>query len=765
MDQSPIWKVPYRRNPFFTGNEEKLSQLQQALQQTNAAALSQPQGISGLGGIGKTQMALEYAYRHQRDYQAVLWVGADSASTLTSEFVSIAHALGLPERGEQDQQAIVKAVMHWLLHNSNWLLIFDNIDNLAVAEPFLPKAGQGHIVLTTRAWALGGVAQRIELQKMEPEIGAKLLLRRAHLLPVSAPLTIMSADTRKAACEISQMLGGLPLALDQAGAYIKETPCALEVYIELYKTRRQQLLQARGSLEKDYPASVATTWSLSFERVSQVDKSACDLLDFCSFLHPDAIPEEIITAGVAYLTPQLQEIVHDELRFHAAMATLLSYSLIHRNADNRMLNIHRLVQAVLKDAMNDEKRQEWTDRTVRAVDEAFPLSIEFKTWPQCDRCLPHAQICVEYIEQEAMVSPEAVHLLNQTGYYLHKRGRYREVEPLFERLLTMLYQPDSMDHHTAVCLNNLALLYYEQGKYAKAEQLLQQALIMEKHASGQEHLAVANVLNSLAGLYYTQGQFAAAEPLYLQALSILEQQLGPQHPNTVQSIHNLAALYRTQGKYSQAEPLLKQALEISEQVLESKHPDKASRLLNLAEFYYEQKKYDEAEILYRQALEICEYSLGDQHPTTALCLGSLAKCCNVQRKYDEAESLYQRALALQEKQLGEEHPHRALTLHNLAVLYKERGRLAEAEQLYLQALAVFKRTLEPQHPFLVTNMYNLALLYKKLDRLAEAELLYQQVLAIYEQQLEPEHALLQQVRDSYAQLLRRKRQNGGKQKI
>lgn len=725
--QPLIWKVPYRRNPFFTSNEEILSQLQQALQQENAAALSQPQGISGLGGIGKTQIALEYAYRHQCDYRVILWVGADSASTLTSEFVSIARVLGLPESNEQDQRVIIQAVMHWLQKHAGWLLILDNVDKLAVVEPFLPKAGRGHLLLTTRAWALGGIARRVELQKMEPEMGATLLLRRAYHLPVPASLDIISADNRKRASEISQMLDGLPLALDQAGAYIKGTSCTLEEYIELYQTRHQGLLQVRGSFEEDYPASVATTWSISLEKVSQADPSASDLLDFCSFLYPDAIPEEIIIAGAEHLPPQLQASVNDELQFNASIAALLAYSLIHRRADDRMLNMHRLVQVVLKDAMNKEERQEWTDRTIRAVDEAFPL-IEFKTWSQCERCLPHAQVCVGLIEQGEMTSPEAVHLLNQTGYYLYKRGRYREVEPLFERLLTILDQSDSMDHNTAVGLNNLALLYYAQGKYEKAEQLLQRALIIEEKASGREHPAVANVLNSLAGLYYTQGRFAEAEPLYQQALTILEQKLGSQHPDTLQSMHNLAALYRTQGKHIQAEPLLQQTLMIREKVLGPRHPDTATSLLNLAEFYYEQGRFDEAEPMYQQALEICEQELGPQHPDTSVSLGSLAKLYDAQHKYDEAEFLYQQALTIEERQLGAEHRGRALILHNLAVHYQEQGRFAEAEPLYQQALAIRKQTLGSQHPDIATNLYNLAIIYKKQGRFAEAESMYQQAL-------------------------------------
>src|SRR5436190_16196401 len=177
-----IWNIPYQRNPFFTGREELLNRLHNSLYADNTATLSHPHGISGLGGIGKTQTALEYAYRYGTDYSAVFWVRADSIIALTSSMVELARILELPERDAQDPEVIIEAVLRWLRLHPGWLLIYDNIDNLSIAEPFLPKAGAGHLLFTTRAHALGGFAERLDIQKMEPEIGALLLLRRASLL-------------------------------------------------------------------------------------------------------------------------------------------------------------------------------------------------------------------------------------------------------------------------------------------------------------------------------------------------------------------------------------------------------------------------------------------------------------------------------------------------------------------------------------------------------------------------------------------------------
>ncbi len=735
----PIWNIPYRRNPFFTGHEDTLRSLYQAIQTESAAALTQPQGISGLGGIGKTQTAIEYAYRYRANYKAILWARSDSEGTLTSEFVAIAQLLGLSESDEQDQRIIIEAVMRWLRTNSHWLLIFDNIEDLADAEPFIPRSGQGHILLTTRAQALGGIAQRIDIEKMEAQTGALLLLRRARIIPLQASLNTASSVDRSIAMETSQLLDGLPLALDQAGAYIGETPCALPEYLMRYRARSVELFRERGSVNADYPESVATTWSLSFEKVAQANPAAAELPHLCACLYPDAIPEEIITAGSPDLGPALQSAAADTLLLDNALRELRRFSLLYREADDQTVTIHRLVQAVLQDWMDGDTAHLWAERAVRAVYEAFP-AIEVATWSRCQRLISHAQVCAKLIDQWKMIFPEAAFLLNQAGYYLGERARYREAEALHEQaqaIWELAAGPE--DLYTAMSLNHLGVLYTKQGKYEQAEPLLHRALAIRRQALGAEHSDTATILGNLATIYDAQGQYEQAESLLQQVLVIRRQARGPEHLETANSINNLAFLYARQGKYEQAEPLYQDALDICEKILGAKHPDTAICLNNLAALYEKQGRFDQAESLLQRALAICEQVLGPEHPDTARQFSNLAEIHERQGAYEQAETLYRRALAIYEQLFGSEHASALVVSSNLAALYYTQGEYGQAEQLLQGTLAGIERVLGQEHPDTATFVSNLALLYYVQEKYEQAEPLLQRALAIREQALGLEH--------------------------
>jgi tetratricopeptide (TPR) repeat protein len=612
-----IWNIPYPHNWMFTGCEEVLTRLATLLQAGQPTALSQPQAISGLGGIGKTQIVVEYAYRHAQHYQAVLWTRADTSEALISGYNAIAGLLNLPEKGEQDQMITVQAVLRWLTTHTEWLLILDNADDLAIVHEFLPSVFGGHILLTTRAQAMGRLAKRIEVDIMEQNVGALFLLRRASLIDLDAPLEHATAADIAIAGEISKELGGLPLALDQAGAYLEETGCSLSQYLQFYRTRRAVLLQRRGRLMTDHPEPVATTWSLSFEQVEQQSPAAADLLRLCAFLHPDAIPEEIITNGAAYLGPHLSPVAEDPLVLDEAMTALGAYSLIRRDVRDSMLSIHQLVQAVLRDSMNETVQDDWTQRVVRAVYAAFPV-VDFTTWSQCERCLPHALVCAELIEQRNLTLSEAASLLSTAGEYLHARARYSEAEPLLERVLAICEQQLGAKHPGTVgSLNNLAALYYSQGKYKQAEPLYERALTICEQQLGAEHPDIASSLNGIAAIYYSQRKFEQAEPFVQRALAIQEQQLGVEHPDTANSLNNLAELYQEQGKYEQAEPLLQRALQIDEKAFGPEHPCVATDLNNLALLYDYQGKYELAETVYQRALSISKSVLGLHHPQTS----------------------------------------------------------------------------------------------------------------------------------------------------
>jgi tetratricopeptide (TPR) repeat protein len=647
------WNLPYPRNPYFTGREDALKRLHDTLTSSKTAAITQPQAISGLGGIGKTQTAVEYAYRYQSDYKAILWAKADTRETLVSDLVTLAGLLNLPEKDAQDQSLAVAAVKGWLQTHRDWLLILDNADDLAMVREFIPPAVKGHLLLTTRAEATGRLAQRVEVEKMEPEEGALFLLRRAGIIAQDDPIDKASAQDCAKAKEISQVLDGLPLALDQAGAYIEETACGLAGYLNLYRTRRAQLLKRRGGLVADHPEPVATTWSLSFEKVEKANPAAADLLRLCAFLHPDAIPEEIIIEGADDLGPTLQPVASDPFELDAAIEELRKYSLLRRDPDAKTLSIHRLVQEVLKDGMDQDTQRQWAEGTVHAVNSAFPDG-EYETWERCKRCLPHVQACAELIKQWDMEFTQAARLLNDAGAYLWRRAQYTEAESLYQRAFAITEKAMGPEHpYLAIRLNNLALLYRDQGKYAEAEPLYQRAIEIGEKTLGAEHPFVAIYINNLANLYRDQGKYAEAEPLYQRALAISEKALGPEHPAVAIRLNNLANLYSDQGKYAEAEPLYQRAIAIGEKTLGPEHPDLAVWFNNLALLYKEQGKYAEAEPLYQRAIAIGEKTLGSGHPQLATYLENYAYLLRATNREAEAEQMKARAKAIREKHAQE----------------------------------------------------------------------------------------------------------------
>ncbi len=727
-----IWNIPYPRNPFFLGRESELLRIRQNLQTSQTMALSQPQAISGLGGIGKTQLALEYAYRYHQEYMAVLWARAESTDTMISSYVTLATLLRLPEREAKEQSVIVQAVKIWLQAHRDWLLILDNADNLALLADFLPPALAGHLLLTTRAAATGRLAHRVEIEVLLPEQGALFLLRRAALLAPDADISQASHQDQELAKQISDELGGLPLALDQAGAYLEETGCSLSDYWHLYQQHRGALLLKRG-LAVDHPEPIATTWSLSFEQAREKNPAAADLLCVCAYLAPDIIPEEILTAGASSLGLILAPVADDPFRLNQALEALRAYSLLRRNPTEKTLSIHRLVQAVLQGTLEEEERCIWRERAMLAVNAAFPHG-KHETWSQCERMLSQALFVIQSIGQDQLRREEAGRLLYETASYLQDRARYEEAEPLYRQALSIFEQQLGPAHpDVASSLDGLALLYKDQGKYAEAEPLHQRALRIREQQLGSEHLDVAYSLNNLADLYTEQKKNVEAEPLYRRALSILEQQLGSEHPDVAAPLNNLANLYKQQEKYAEAEVLYQRSLRIREQQLGSEHSDVFFSLNGLANLYSAQGKYAQAEPLYRRALSILEQQLGSEHPDVAFPLNGLADLYYRQSNYVEAELLFQRALRIREQQLGSEHPQVAPLLTGLSDLYYQLGKYAEAELLCQRALHVQEQSLGPKHPDVVHSLMRLTILYHRQGKYADVELLRQRALRMLEQ--------------------------------
>ncbi len=534
------------------------------------AALTQSYAIKGLGGVGKTQIAVEYAYRshEQGRYTHTIWINAASEEAILTSFATLADLLpGVASSSETDQRKLVAALIRWLEQcEQPWLLIVDNADDLSFVPAYLPSRGNGHILFTTRAGAVGSLASSFEVDSMGLMEGTHLLLRRAQR---EASATDDEIDE---ATNIAVALAQFPLALDQAGAYIEETGCSLHDYLQLYQQHRYALLARRGKQARHYPESVATTWSLSFQRVEQTNPAAAELLRLCAFLAPDHIPQELLTEGAAHWPPMLQQAVADPLAFNQVLATLRAFSLVKRLGEDQQLSVHRLVQVVQLEHLSIEEQCQWAERIVRAVNTIFPRDPrhDVASWPQCLRYLEQVQACDSLIQQHQLLLSEAADVLDRTGVYLSACALYTLAEPLYQRALHIREQQLGSEHpDVATSLNYLANLYREQGKHAEAEVLYQQALRIREQSLGPEHLDVTTSLNGLAFLFTVQGKYEQAEPLYQRALRICEQQLGPEHPFVAQLLNNLAENYRGQGKYEQAEPLYQRALAIREQILES----------------------------------------------------------------------------------------------------------------------------------------------------------------------------------------------------
>jgi tetratricopeptide (TPR) repeat protein len=658
--QSPVWHVPHSRNPFFTGRSHVLNDLRRELTSRGKAALS------GMGGIGKTQTAVEYAYRHRGEHGAVLWAKADSEDTLKTDFAGIAAKLELSEKEGSDRDKIVAAVSRWLDTNAGWLLILDNADDLSLVSDVLRHEWGGHVLLTTRAHATGGISS-VEIKVMEPEEGALFLLRRAKLVAIDEPLGVAEESDQGLAEEITRQVGGLPLALDQAGAFIEEVRSSLGEYLSLYRTEGAQLRAARGGVISDHDP-VTITFSLAFRQVEGVSAAAADMLRACAFLAPDSIPEEIFSDGAAMLGEHLALMAGGGISLVKAISEAGRFSLIRRNTKSGTIEVHRLVQQVLKDEMDTETRRLWAARVIQGIYAALP-EVEHGNWPLLEKLLPHAQEGSRLIDEYGFKFREAAQMLSDVGAYCNDRAQYAEAESLLVRALSIYEEVLGPDHpDVAVCLNNLASTYNRQGRYAEAEPIYVRALNISEKALDPNHRDIAARLNNLATLYSRQNRDTEAEPLLIRALSIYEEALGPDHSEVALCRNNLAYVYVQQGRDAEAEPLLVQALSIREKAFGPDHPDVALCLNNLAYIYWNRAQHAEAESLLVRALSIREKALGPDHPDVAVGLNNVAYIYSKQSRYAEAEPLQARALSILMKTLGPEHPSTSSAQENYAAL-------------------------------------------------------------------------------------------------
>ena len=649
----PIFSVPYARNPNFTGRASLLKAVREALEGGEAAALTQ--AIVGLGGVGKTQLALEYAYRHRQDYKVVWWVRSEGPE-LAGDYGRLAVRLGLLKEEEAKQPELVAEAQRWLQQNSGWLLILDNAENPQAIYEYLPRGGDGHVIITSRSQAFGGVARAVEVPEFpRPESIAFLKKRTGQ---------------EEGADALAEEVGDLPLALEQAAAYVEATGCTLGDYVGLFRTSRETLWKNEKP-PLGYTKTVGTTWAVAMKTLQEKEPAAAKLLNLLAFLAPDDIPRDLFAKGAEHLPDSLAEVVKDQLALNRAIAALRHYSLI--TADDDSLSLHRLVQHVTRDRLSDDERGKWAAAAVRLLNAAFPFKDDDPaTWPGSGSLLPHVLAAAEHAA-DAEVELDAVgRLLNQAGLYLEVRAEFAAAKMAFRRALTIAektYAPD--DRRVAIRVNNLGAVLHDMGDLAGAREHYERALAIDEKAYGPDHPTVAIRVNNLGRVLQAMGDLEGAREHLERTLAIDEEHYGCEHPNVAVGLRNLGAVLREQGKLGRAQHCLDQGLAIDEKAYGPDHPEVARTLNNLGLVMRDRCNFTLARDYCNRALAIYKKAFGPEHPYVADASYNLGMVFQDLGDVEGAREHFERALRIRIQVLGEDHPHTKLVRANLEALGKK----------------------------------------------------------------------------------------------
>ena len=757
------WMVPFHKNLRFVGREAEITKIEELMTSPPSKV-----AICGLGGVGKTQMALETAYRmRERDFNSIFWVPCTSHESVEQAYMSIAQKLGI--HGVKATEAKSKVKVHLSQKEAGkWLLIFDNADSLDMwsrsnvvgstpLTDYLPQHEQGHILFTTRnrkVAVLLASANVIHVSEPDPQAAVQILEKSL------IDKTLLNDGGEAVAIELLEQLAFLPLAITQAAAYINENSINVSDYIELLQDQESEVIEL---LSEDFGDDwryneiqnpVATTWLISFQQVQQLNQLAADYLLFMACINPRDIPKSTDAVGL-----------------------LKAFSFI--NEQGGRLSLHRLVHLSTRNWLRTQSRfRQQLSTTALRFDEVFPTHTctNRAIWREY---LPHV---LSLISEVGFPKEEYLSLVQRVGWCLNADGRFNEAALLFEDILeiqrslhgetgikttvramgnlTLIYcyqgrwteaeklqtpvlkiRKDKLgpDHPmTLETMNNIALAYEGLGKYKEAEEIWAQLLETDKRMQGSEHQLTINSMHNLACTYTEVGRLTEAEELGLQVVEISKRVLGPENPDTLGSIALLSSIYKKLGNLNKAEEFGRAVVEASNRVLGPEHPETLIRMQNLARSYVDLEKLSEAEELQRQLVGNSNRVLGPEHPDTLNRVSYLAEIYSRLGKWDELKNVEERALAQNRKAHGREHPKTLASMEGLDRAYRNLEQWEEAEALVAQLLEIHKRVSGLEDPETLDTSGKLAQVYQKLEKWEEAEAIQVPLLETYRMVSGPE---------------------------
>jgi tetratricopeptide (TPR) repeat protein len=631
-----VWNVP-QRNPNFTGRENELGRLRKSLAEDRAVTVH---ALRGMGGIGKTQTATEYAHRHAGDYDLVWWVNAEQPALIGDQFARLGAELGLTQ---VDDLVIMLAAVHRALRTQGrWLLIFDNAENPQEIGRLLP-GGAGHVLITTRHSGFRALGEVLELDTLSRNDAITLLRRGAPVL----------TDTE--AGDLAAQLGDLPLALDQAGAYLDQTGMPPEEYLRLLGTRSADL-HHRGQAA-GHPGTIATIWSLSIDRLEGSAPAAVQILELCAWLAPEPIPLDLFTRHGDQLPEPLASAAADPVAFADVIGALTGYSLARRSGGS--IAVHRLIQDVARNRHPTAVTGEPLKAVLALLRADLPSEVWAapESWPRWRALLPSVLTATGHYTGTAEADT-IVWLLNTAGRYLRRHGRFGEDLPLHQRALRIdeiALGPDHPDVATDLRLVGQALAAL--GRSAEALILHQRALRIREAALGPEHRDVADDLRFVGRTLFDLGRVGEALPLHERALRIRQATLGPDHMDVATDLNHVGRALTYLGRASEAFPLHQRALSIHEAALRPDHPDLANDYNYLGRTLTALGCPGEALPLHQRAMHIDEAAFGPSHPYLAIDLSHAAEALTAMGQVEEARSQHRLALRIREEALGPDHPH------------------------------------------------------------------------------------------------------------
>jgi tetratricopeptide (TPR) repeat protein len=733
--------IPFSRNQSFVGRELQLAELEAKLFSSEQTTTTL--AIVGPGGTGKSQLALEAAYRTKQNNKScsVFWMDASDTDSLYRSYASVAQKLNIP--GCDDDQANIEQVAKRCvaaISARQCLLIYDNAESTTLRRSgssttqaakladFLPNSKLCSVIftttesVTTEALAPQNV---IALHELTPATALRML--QNHLT------TLLSGPEQQEAMHLLGELSYLPLAVSQAAACMNASGMTVQEYRSRLDEHVELLLEhSAGLSDEQQQASrvkdpVALTLFLSIDQIGGDDSPAATYLFFAACIDRKDILLDLLEAA----SPQARKDV---------VKLLDKYALITRRPAESAFDIHRLVhQALWKQLQVQGRLGQWTLHTITRLLQVYPDN-DHSNRSKWRRLLPHAQYALFHSQVCDGGGGERLYLAQKCAVSLLSDGRYEEAEELFLQVMQTTKEVFGNEHpYTMASMGNLASTYRSRGRWSEAEELELQVKETMQRALDGEHPHTLLSIGNLACTYSHQGRWHEAAELEAQVMQTRKKVLGDEHPHTLLSIGNLASTNMHQGRWREAEGLQVQLIQTMQQVLSHEHPYTLLSMGNLACTYSHQGRWHEAAELEAQVMQTRKKVLGDEHPHTLASMGNLALTYRHQGRFHEAEELEVQVVQTRKVVLGDEHPDTLVSMGNLACTYVRQGRWREAEELEVQVIQTMQRVLGGKHPHTLISMDHLASTHMEQGRWDKAEKLFLQVIQTRKSVLSDEH--------------------------